>query len=671
MWTDVVPPSNGPTPHASNRRAGADLKDSTLPAIAVAAVLALAGVAISFVPDLQSSEARIHQDAGPHLEKARRLLSEYRGNFEVLGSVLADLSASDLQTIALDDATIDNLLETRREELAAANDRIREHFDNRDTGKSRQVEERFLKAEWGGNWESHLERPARAIGENLAQLREAIRSGRDARDQLITENAALLAQAEAAIAEAMKSIDEPQGPTFMQAQRLRGMILYHTGVAAHREAIRLRRSADELRGDLASLVAQIDASVIEHQLVDPDVLAQRLAEANAADRVVTEEIAGLEHRLTDLRATAEDLHRRANEERNRAQAARAEMDRLADRGVDLTADDGADRFAEAYHAQAAIYRTAVAAARALEQGSLANARIDDTRDLLHGDYVPADPDQPVVGQRGLQAVEADLHALEQRITAEKARAAKHREAIARMTQSNESIARASSEAQARTAALVADAEQVWIDLMAADDHVRAARDQAIEKLNLGEITFNKSRMLADGWIREASSTVDAITNSEAKKRSASYLLRSNGELTGYMASQSADCMYRMGLVYFDRLRDSQRTLDLLDTARLVPGLERLGEDQMADMEATLEDTLEDGIDALRAASDGWEQTSQSLHNHWTIAAELGVAMDALARFGDATLLDLAAANFEAAIDGSPDPSFVQSYEQRLQQLKRR
>jgi len=124
-------------------------------------------------------------------------------------------------------------------------------------------------------------------------------------------------------------------------------------------------------------------------------------------------------------------------------------------------------------------------------------------------------------------------------------------------------------------------------------------------------------------------------------------------------------------VYFDRLRDSQRTLDLLDTARLVSGLERLGEDQMSGMEATLEDTLEDGIDALRAASDGWEQTSQSLHNHWTIAAELGVAMDALARFGDATLWDLAAANFEAAIDGSPDPSFVQSYEQRLQQLKRR
>ncbi len=92
---------------------------------------------------------------------------------------------------------------------------------------------------------------------------------------------------------------------------------------------------------------------------------------------------------------------------------------------------------------------------------------------------------------------------------------------------------------------------------------------------------------------------------------------------------------------------------------------------MTSMEQTLEDALKNGADALKAASNTWEQTGQPLHDHWTIAAELGVAMDALARFGDATLLDLAAANFEAAIDGSPDPSFVQPYEKRLQQLQRR
>ena len=669
MWTDVAPPTNGPAPHASHRRAGAELKESTLPAIAVVAVLALAGVAISFVPAMQSSEAKIHQDAGPKLEKARRLLNQYRDNFEVLGSVLADWSATGLQTIALDDETIDELLETRRDDLAAADDRIRDHFGQRDTGRSEQVEERFLKAKFGGAWQSHHQRPARAIGPNLAQLREAVRSGRDARDRLIAENAALLAQAERALADAMKLIDEPQGPTFMQAQRLRGMIYYHQGVTAHRDAVRLRRSADKLRSTLASLVAQIDASVIEHILVDPDVLAQRLAEATAADRVATEEIADLENRLTDLRATAEDLHRRSNEQRDRVQTARAEMDRLADRGVDLTAEDGADRFADAYHEQAAIYRTALAAARALELGTLVNARIDDTRDLLHGDYVPADPDRPVTGQRGLRAVEADLHALEQRINAEKARAEKNRAAIVRMTEFRESLARGSIDARARTAALVAEAEQTWTDLMAADDQVRAARDQAIDKLTLGELTFDKSRMLARSWISAASDTVNAITNPEAKKRSSSDLLRRSGELTGYMRSQSADCSYRLGLVYFDRLRDSQRTLDLLDTARLVPGLERLGEDRMAGMEETLEDALENGSDALKAASDGWEQTGQSLHNHWTIAAELAVAMDALARFGDATLLDLAAANYEAAIDGSPDPSFVPAYEKRLKQLQ--
>lgn len=671
MWTDVAAPSDGPAPHASNRRAGAELKDSTLPAIAVVAVLVLAGVAISFVPALQSSEAKVHQEAGPDLELARRLLNQYRDNFEVLGSVLADWSATGLQTIALDDETIDELLESRRDDLAEADDRIREHFGQRDGGKRDQIEERFLKAAHGSDWQSHRQRPARAIGPNLAQLREAVRSGRDARDQLIAENAALLAQAEQAIADAMKSIDEPQGPTFMQAQRLRGMVYYHQGVAAHRDAVRLRRSADKLRSGLASLVAQIDASVIEHNLVDPDVLARRLAESTAADRVATEEIAELENRLTDLRATAEDLHSRSNEQRDRVQMARAAMDRLADRGVDLTAEDGADRFADAYHEQAAIYRTALAAARALELGTLVNARIDDTRDLLHGDYVPADPDRPVVGQRGLRAVEADLHALEQRINAEKARAEKNRAAIVRMTEFRESLARGSIDARARTSALVADAEQAWIDLLAAEDQVRAARDQAIDKLDLGKTTFNKSRMLAQSWISAASASVNAITSPEARKRSSSDLLRRSGELTGFMDSQTADCSYRLGLVYFDRLRDSQRTLDLLDTARLVPGLERLGEDRMTSMEETFEDALENGVKALTDASNTWEQTGQLLDDHWTIAALLGVAMDALARFGDATLLDLAAANYEAAIDGSPDPSFVQPYEKRLQQLQRR
>ena len=647
------------------------MKDSTLPAIAVVAVLALAGGAISFVPAMQSSEAKVHQRAGPDLERARRLLSQYRDNFEVLNSVLDDWSATDLHTIALDDETIDELLEKHRDDLAEADDRIREHFGQRDGGKHDQIEERFLKAAYGGDWQSQGERPGRAIGPNLAQLRDAVRSGRDTRDRLIAENATLLAQAEGAIADAMKAMDEAKGPTFMQAQRLRGMVYYHQGVAAHRNAVRLRRSADKLRGALASLVAQIDASVIEHTLVEPDVLAQRLAEATAEGRASAEEIAELERRLTDLRETAEDLRRRANEQRDRVKTARAEMDRLADRGVDLTAEDGADRFAEAYHEQAAIYRTALATARALELGTLVNARIDDTRDLLRGDYVPADPDRPVTGQRGLRAVEADLQALEQRITAEHARAEKHRKAIVRMTEFRESLARGSIDARARTSALVAEAEQAWIDLLAADDQVRVARDQAIDKLTLGELTFNKSRMLAQSWISAASASVNAITNPEAKKRSSSDLLRRSGELTGYMASQSADCSYRLGLVYFDRVRDSERALDLLDTARLVPGLERLGEERMAGLEETLEHALENGAAALTAASNTWEQTGQPLHDHWTIAAELGVAMDALARFGDATLLDLAAANYEAAIEGSPDPSFVQSYEKRLQQLQRR
>ena len=671
MWTDVAPPSDGPEPHASHRRAGAELKESTLPAVAVVAVLALAGVAISFVDTMQSSEAKVHQDAGPDVERARRLLNQYRDGFEVLGSVLADWSATGLQTLALDDETIDELLERRRDDLAAADDLIRDHFAQRDMGSRDQIEERFLKAKFGGDWQSHSERPRRAIGPNLAQLREAVRSGRDARDRLIAENAALLGQAEQAIANAMKFMDEPEGPTVMQAQRLRGMIYYHQGAAAHRDAVRLRRSADKLRGTLASLVAQIDASVIEHELVDPDVLARRLAESTAEARASAEEIAELESRLTNLRATTEDLRRRANEERDRVRVARAEMDRLADRGVDLTADDGADRFAEAYHEQAAIYRTALAAARALELGSLANARIDDTRDLLHGDYVPADPDRPVVGQRGLHSVEADLHALEQRIDAEKARAAKHQAAIVRMTQSHDSLAQAAIAAQTRTAALVAEAEQAWIDLTAADEQVRVARDQAIDKLTLGGITFNKSKMIAGTWVKEARATVSAITSPEAQKRSSSDLLRRSGKLTGFMDSQTADCSYRLGLVYFDRLRDSQRTLDLLDTARRVHGLERLGEDRMAGMEETLDDALSDGADALRTAIDTWEQTGQSLDNHWTIAAELGVAMDALARFGDATLVDLAVANYEAAIDGSPDPSFVRSYEKRLHQLQRR
>lgn len=646
------------------------MKNSILPTVVIVSVLALGGVAVSVVPSLQGVQATSRREASPRLEEARRALGQYRSNVEMLGAILDDLSATDLDTVSLDDETIDRLLETRRHDLAQADDRIEEHFGQGNATRRNQLDERFLKAAHGSDWQSHRERPAGKIGANLAQLREAIQGGREARDRFIAHNSVFLAEAEQAIEAAIGAMEEAKGPTFMHAQRLRGMVAYHRGEAAHRTAIRLRRDADRHRSALTSLVAHIDASVIEHDLLERSGLDQRIAEATAETDALAMQIRQLESRLAELGTTADDLGERANEQRKVALAARAEMDRLSDQGVDLTLADGADRFAAAYHEQAKVYRTALAAAQALEQGTLTNAKIDDSRDLLRGDYVAADGSHAVGKQRGLRAVQAEIMGLEQRLDSHRSQAANHQTDIARMTEMRDTLAQAGRDARARTAALGATAEQVWNELTVASDQVTAAEDLAISKLTRAGTDFSNSRLTAESWLRDARTAAQGITNPETRGRSSVEFLQQSGEIPGYARAQTGDCSYRLGLVYFDRHRDAERTLELLDAAREVAGLARLGTDQLTGLEETAANSFEKGRKALEAAAEAWEQSGGPLKDHWTIAAELAVAMESLARFGDSGLRDLAIANYEAAIAGSPDPSYVQAYVARIRQLER-
>ena len=357
-------------------------------------------------PLLRGAQAAVNAEVDEHVERARRMLHQYDPSAERLSELLQSLSALDVD-VTPSGEKVDRLLEEYRSVLEAAEETLKARA--RQTRATQdELEDRYRAA--GGTRAAASQPPG--FGVNVAAMAAAVRQGLSTRDDLLARNERLVQDALTEISEGLATtVSDAEGAHHPLAQRLKGLLLRFRAAVLQRSAWRTRSRGDDARYALADLLArarqlQIEKGLVEHSRIRRQIDAlQRDADA------LRQQVDDRRTRLAELDETIADLQQRIDSHRKIAEPARRKMETLQDEGANLLAPDGYDAFAVEYARASVDYRNAVAEAHRLEFGTLQNARIDDSGDYILGQFVPADPDRPVVVLRGLAGYRNDRDTL--------------------------------------------------------------------------------------------------------------------------------------------------------------------------------------------------------------------------------------------------------------------
>ncbi|UCG15348.1 MAG: hypothetical protein JSV19_08610 [Phycisphaerales bacterium] len=606
---------------------------------AVALVLVL-GVYFA-TPALRSPQARVDAEADRLVETSRRLLWRFSANQDRLAVLLDALNAAGVDT-TLPDAKI--------AEIPQKIDEILER-----QGVDPFEEERVRLGEIAGS----------GVASGLGQGAAAIQKGRAARDEILAWNEQYLTQALETVDKALATTrGDATGAEHLAANRLKGAILYHQGLAAHRRAQVARSRANGWARELVGLVRQVETSQAQTNLVAESKIQQRIADAEATRQKLTQRAGQLREKIDGLRNTIGDLSGRLDRARKVADDARAAMEALEEAGVDLTDAQGFEKFSAAYSAQAKTYREAIRQSQELQFGTLRNARIDDSGDFLHGQYVPAS-DGEIEAERGLQERQRDLDQLQTQLAV-----------ITDQIEANQGDAAALNKLKTRF-----DERQDQ-----ATKHVGAAREQAQEVYE----RFRKSAAAADEAEVDALAKLDQALRAlraaeqaaterttrvdqggmsrEKWERMPGQMISGDEWIPANMRFQSADVLVRKGVVHFDRYRGASSEIKLLGQVTELLALPATDSDALV---TKRDNARQNGTAAADEAVQLLSRSARPLEQHWTLPAQAAAAQYLLVLFGEEAALDTVIANYEQATEDRGDSPHVEAYRQRLDLLERR
>ncbi len=632
--------------------------------IVVAGVVLAGGGTFVLVPHLQSSETELRARTSAHAERARRLLRQFSQNQERIGALLEALTRSGISA----DIDVEELLEDEENRTAVEEEDARLHDITRQgAGEQRDLEERFLRAAHGQQWQQYQVAVRRRLGTNVSQMTRSLSEGLRERARLLAENRRLLEEALGAVNQALaESAGDLSSREDVHANRLKAIILRHQAQAQCHRAESLRREAARFRAQLATLALAARSLVNEKDLVADSGIDEYLATAERNIAEAEAALGELQASSTAVQADIERIKSQLAEARVTADQARTAMERMQARGLDLTDPQGFEKFSAEFDELARTYRQAVSQAHRLESGTLLNARIDRGGDLIDGRYVPADGAETIQIDRGLVGLESRLSALQLRTTAAQravesartfhetlvSRRAAYQERRARATTRLQELAESASKAYAELSRFSAEAEKTEaaaIDLYgkSASAFIAAARFAATRS--------------------SAASTALAGLAPEARERSPDNRVAEDAWLEQQYKANAADAQIELGRLYYTISREAKRTAEVL--ANLPEGLAPPDLDPTTWQEKQ-EDARTRGIDVLHTAYDSLQRARRIPQGQWTLAAEAAAAASLLALLGEEDLRDVAIATYQQVVAGHEDKPHMQPYVNRLRALGR-
>jgi len=619
------------------------VKQNFVVTLVAALALVICGVTWLVMPSIEDPERSVVTQAGEQVERARRLLYKYQFGTERNALLLDDLAQAGVD-VEVEDP--EELVESSADAYQATHERLWEAFQPMD---------------WGED-----PRPARARYGNLGQQ---VREGLEARSAELEENGQWLDEALQAANEALAiSENGASSSAYAEAHRLKGIILYHQGLAARLRALSHRRSGlpyIETLSALGRTATELEASrslVAESGLdqeiaaleAEADEFASSLAEERKRQAELDRIIADLEDRLTRAEAERDD--------------GRASIDRALSRGIDLADTRSAVSFEQQLRELDRRFRAADREVESLKAGTYANAHIDKTGDLLKGRYLEDGSTEDLSIDYGLLHFRNERDVVAKRIEeTERGLEAMRNEEIVRLETLKQSLADEQQAAAKRLADAAAEAIAAYDELNRIESEAYTIEDEGLDALDQSARSSRQAADYARAWVQNAREETSDLSP-EAKERSACAKRLEDAWMEGHMIAQVADARLAGAWIQLGRYRAYALTAEVLEA---MPASIRPKEADLEDLRSKVTDAHDTGVEAITDAMTQLEKAHREADSHWTFIAQAGAANHLLSLFGHPSYIEDAVAAYRNALKGREDQPYTARIAATLRDLESR
>ena len=619
-----------------------EVNSQRLPVIVTVIVLGLTGAAWLLLPKLQSGQRQVESQGVVHVERARRLLDRYNADLAYRALVLEQLREAE---VGVDAKEAGEVAEAVGDEYQAVHQALWTAFEPKD-------------------WKDGTGRPVKATYGNLAGQ---IRDGVTARSELVKENAALLEDAMREIDEALRiQAGGASGAEYAEAHRLKGVALYHRGVAE-------QRAARVKRDEIESYLSKFNGSANEAEQLKS--LEGILAESRIDEQIgrTRDELSQGEVRVAAARgevakldSTIQELEKRLATAQVRSKSARAEMDRIRAAGVDFSDPQGANTFARKLGEQDLVYRTALREAQELQAGSLPKAQIDITGDFLRGKYLEGGS-RTLTVQPGLNHHRAERATLAGKIELEQAGVDAIRADLARLESNRKPYEAQQALLAQRFPEIQKEASETYEELSRVDSEAEALEERGLKFLDESVKASQQAASLADKWVNEGRESL-ANLSPEARERSAGNSRSDDGWIAGFVGAQVADARAVKAWIFYDRLNAAVRIARVLE--RLTNQIP-LREVDLGAQRTKADAAKEASVKEVELAMAALEKAHKNTERHWTLTAQgAGITYLMVLLGYDDYLADTVEA-YRNAIKGRENEAAVEKFVSRLRGLEAR
>lgn len=611
--------------------------------VVAAVVVVVTGGAWWMLPSMQPAQRRMESQAVVHVERARRLLDRFNADLAYRAILVDRLRDSNVDVDAADPAALAE-----------------------DSGDAYQAQhEAMWKAFEPKDWKNGAGRPARA---NYGNLAGQIRDGIGSRKKLVEENARLLNDAltEADMALAV-SVGDASGRMSAEANRLKGTIFYHRGLAERVKASLKRVEAEPIIRELAGLAQQASVSqgtqnLVTESNVDGQIKSVRNQLADAETRV-----SELRDNASRLESTIRQLEGKYSAARARSEAARTEVERLRAAGVDFSDPNGADVFRKRLTEQDSAFRAAERETQELEAGALPKAQIDASEDFLHGRYIEGGRKDDLTVTHGLSHYRSERSVVAMHIESEQKGIEGLKADLVRLEALKQSFEQQQADSVERLPEIKADAASAYDELNRIQSEAEAIEENALKFFDQSAAAVQQAASLADQWASESRDRIQNLSPS-AKERSAFNNRADDAWLGGFTVAEAVDARSAKAWIYYDRFDAALRTAEVLTTVtKSIP----LAEADVAAERAKADEAKATGIKEIETAMTVLEKAHRSAEKHWTLTAQGAGITYLMVLFGQKDYLADAVEAYRSAVKGRENEAGAARIVSRLQRLENR
>jgi predicted nucleic acid-binding Zn-ribbon protein len=628
-----------------------------IPVVVLIGGVVFAGALYFLAPSLEPAASVARRDADEHIQRALRLLAKFDQALVRRDRVLTSLGGMDVG-VDLEDEYVQSLLDKNPELLAEATEADQLWANSRRSSRN-DLDSRLatLSGDPGGGTFGRG-----GFGQGTDQYASAIRQGVASREEMISENRAILDQALASANAAVQADGEHP-----QAHEVKGIVQSYQGRLLSGDAYDLRTKADPFRRELDRFGREIADLNAKSSIIEQTGIDAAISKSREAENTLAGQIRDLEADAAELTETIGQMETRVADLRKQSDEHRSKMDRLEDEGVNFSDPDGGARFADAFRQAADAYREASRRADELEMGFVANATVDRAEDYVTGALIPLDSSRPMTPQQGFVHKHEDLAALNQRIDTVKAMLVDAKKRTASANEEKDRLTEMVNQSQNRVKELQREATTLFDELMLLESEAATLEGDAIVTLEAAASSLANAGRLAN---MESSDAGDRIAHlaADTRSRSAFSILADDRWSSARMAILEASAKLELGQVYQRRMRDASADAELIKTFGSALGLAE------ADSNSFLvlgEEAMDAGTAVVTDALNKIERVSRDLNNHWTLAALAAGAAYQLALLGDSDMAELALVNYRAVVEQRQDSPFVGPYQDRITMLEKR